>query len=235
MGRLKGSLNKIHSAILYPRKCNWCEYVSNNPAMWYYHNKTHNTIPDGQLCEHGCGGNATIINTRGKYTCLKVAQQCPAYIETQSIRVKAQWASPNLADRKIATGKSLRERLHNQETLDKAKATKSKKSGLLTPELAKNFRHYARAIRERAQKWATDQGHTLGKYTVHVDHKFSILDAWKANLPIEVVNHPVNLQLLSAKENSSKGSKSSITLAQLYEMIMASALPVLSNGVLIGA
>jgi hypothetical protein len=59
----------------------------------------------------------------------------------------------------------------------------------------------------------------LGQQTYHVDHKLSILDAWNANLPAEVVNHPANLQILPAKENSSKGRKSSITIEELYEMI----------------
>ena len=107
------------------------------------------------------------------------------------------------------------------EAVNKMKETKRKKSGLLTPEDAKNYRHYARAIRERAQMWATDNGYKLGQQTYHVDHKLSILDAWKLNLPAEIVNHPVNLQVIEAKRNTSKGSKSSITVEQLYEMIRA--------------
>jgi len=43
------------SKITYPRKCNECDYVSNNPAMYHYHKKTHEPIPVGTLCKHGCG------------------------------------------------------------------------------------------------------------------------------------------------------------------------------------
>ena len=74
-------------------------------------------------------------------------------------------------------------------------------------------------MRKRAQQWAKEQGYELGVTTYHVDHKLSILDAWKANLPAEIVNHPANLQILEAKQNSSKGSKSSITIDELLKLI----------------
>ena len=187
--------------------------------MWHYHNKTHDPIPEGTICDHGCGMPALFFNTNGKYSCQKITQHCSEYRKKNATLVKRQWADPKSIDRKLTTGKSIKVRLHNEETIEKQKNTRRIKSGLLTPEMAKNFRSYARAIRQRAQKWAADQGLVLGKQTLHVDHKFSILDSWNANLPMAIVNHPANLQLLGAKENSSKGSKSSITLAQLYEMI----------------
>ena len=54
----KGCPNKKKSGIIYPRKCEHCDYISNNPAMYSIHKKTHQPIPDGQLCDHGCGQNA---------------------------------------------------------------------------------------------------------------------------------------------------------------------------------
>lgn len=103
------------------------------------------------------------------------------------------------------------------------KETKRKKSGLLTPQDAKNYRHYARAIRQRAQIWAKEQGYEIGRQTYHVDHKLSILDAWNANLPAEIVNHPVNLQILEATANTSKGAKSTITVEELLNLLCNSA------------
>jgi uncharacterized protein (DUF2132 family) len=75
-------------------------------------------------------------------------------------------------------------------------------------------------MRSRAQKWARSQGFTLGQQTYHVDHKLSILDCWKLNLSEDIVNHPENLQILEAKKNSSKGSKSSITFDELMTKII---------------
>lgn len=201
----------------YPRKCEHCDYVSNNPPMYSYHKKTHAPIPDGQLCDHGCGQLALLRGTGGKYTCAVVAQHCPKYVRKHSERVKKQWEDAKR--RKEDTKKSLIKRLHNQDTVNKMKETKRKKFGLLTPEEAKEYRHYARAIRQRAQKWAKEQGYKLGQQTYHVDHKLSILDAWHAGLSAEVVNHPANLQILEAKENSSKGARSSITVDELLSLI----------------
>lgn len=211
--------SKDYIKIQYPRKCNHCNYVSNNPQMWHYHNKTHDPIPEGQLCDHGCKGLAKFKGTNGVYSCSKISQRCPSYIEIHSERIKSHWQRPDAVERKIKATQTLLETACTPGAIDKMKETKRKKSGLLTPENAKNFRHYARAIRQRAQMWATNNGYKLGQQTYHVDHKLSILDAWKLNLPAEIVNHPANLQILEAKENTSKGSKSSITVEQLYEMI----------------
>jgi hypothetical protein len=181
--------------------------------MFHYHNKIHQPIPKDKLCDHGCGQIATVINTNGKYTCLPLAQHCPEYTRKHSTRVKKQWEGAE--ERKIATKKSLIERLHNQETVNKMKATLKEKWGDFTPEQMKDFRHYARRIRARAQKWAKAQGYVLGQQTFHVDHMFSIWDSWLARLPESTVNHPANLRILEANANSSKGAKSLYTLEEL--------------------
>ena len=209
--------------IQYPRKCNQCDYVSNNPQMWHYHNKTHDPIPSDKLCDNGCGSRANFFNTKGRYTCVKTSHQCPEYIRTHADRIKEHWARPESAARKEQTKTSFVNRLHNIETVAKIKETKRKKSGLLTPDDARNYRHYARAIRQRAQLWARENGYKLGQQTYHVDHKLSILDAWNAKLPLDIVNHPANLQIIEAKENSSKGRKSIITVEELYALITEGA------------
>ena len=202
--------------IEYPRKCEQCDYVNNNPSMYHYHNKTHKPILDNTLCDHGCGQLATFRGTGGKYTCEKVSQHCPAYLDKHSKRVINQWA--NADDRKQKTKESLIQRLHTPEIVERMTQTKRKKTGLLTPNELKEYRHYACRIRQQSQKWAKQQGYVLGQQTFHVDHKLSILDAWHAKLPIEVVNHPSNLQIIEAKKNSSKGSKSSLTVEELLEL-----------------
>ena len=90
----KGCPNKVHSGIYYPRKCDHCDYVSNNPQMYSYHKHTHDTIPNGQLCEQGCGKLALFRNTSGRYLCVKTTQHCSSYIETHSERIKEHWARP---------------------------------------------------------------------------------------------------------------------------------------------
>lgn len=210
---------KDYIKIQYPRKCNHCDYVSNNPQMWHYHNQIHDPIPVGKICDHGCGKLALFKNTGGKYTCCKRAHQCEKYVQGHSERIKKHWQRPEAEERKLKTAKTLIEYACTPEAIEKMKETKRKKSGLLTPDDVKNYRHYARSIRHRAQIWARENGYILGQQTNHVDHKLSILDAWNAGLPLEIVNHPANLQILEAKENSSKGSKSIITVEELYSLI----------------
>lgn len=209
---------KDYRKIPYPRKCEHCDYVSNNPSMYHYHKKTHNPIPEGTLCWQGCGQLATFLNTNGKYTCLSKTQHCPEYIRQHSERIKEHWVDADR--RKQETKKRFFEHCCGvPEVSKKISKTKREKFGTLDPEKAKEYRSYARFIRQRAQKWARDQGYELGQQTYHVDHKLSILDAWHAGLSAEVVNHPANLQILEAKENSSKGARSSITVDELLSLI----------------
>lgn len=220
MGRPKGSRNKIQTGITYPRKCEHCDYVSNNPSMYHYHKQTHESIPLGQLCEQGCGNLAKFKNTNGKYSCEKIVQQCPEYIRKHSKRISEHWQRPEAEQRKHETKTRFFEHCCGvPEIAAKAAKTKQEKFGTLDPVKAKEFKRYARFIRQRAQKWARDQGYELGQQTYHVDHKLSVLDAWHAGLSEEIVNHPVNLQILEAKKNSSKGAKSSITVEELLRMI----------------
>lgn len=204
---------KDYIKIQYPRQCEHCDYVSNNPQMYHYHKRIHEPIPNGQLCNHGCGFPAQYRGTGGIYSCQQVSQHCPAYIKQHSERVKQQWI--NATGRKEKTKESLVDRLHNVETVEKMKQTLKKKWGNFTPAQMKDFRHYARRVRSRAQKWAKDQGYVLGQQTYHVDHKLSVREAWLVGLSEEVVNHPFNLRILEAKANCSKGSKSTLTVDQL--------------------
>lgn len=208
----------------YPRTCIECGYVANNPAMYSVHKKTHAQIPDGALCWKGCGQPAKFRNTKGNFCCTQVTQHCPAYSKEQSDRVKRHWVDNE--DRKQQTKETfLKHCAGVPEVIAKQKKTLNEKFGGFTPEQIQDYRRYARRIRERAQRWAKANGYTLGQQTYHVDHRFSILDSFKNGLPEDIVNHPVNLQILSAKENSSKGSKSAITLEQLMEEIKLTQTP----------
>lgn len=214
----KGKFN-VKGKQEYPRKCEHCDYISNNPSMYHYHKKTHKPIPDGQQCDHGCNQPALFRGTGGKYTCQKIAHQCTAYVQRQSANVKKQWE--NADERKQVAKESFIERLHNQETYKKISDTKREKFGTLDPVKAKEYRRYARFIRQRAQAWARANGHTIGQQTYHVDHKLSILDAWKAGLSEEIVNHPANLQIIEAKKNCGKGANSTLTVNELLLLAQA--------------
>lgn len=206
----------------YPRKCEHCDYVSNNPAMYSYHKKTHEPIPAGQLCHHGCGNLAEYRGTGGKFTCTKVSQQCPAYIKKHSNRVREQWKRDGSEERKKKTKEVfLRSCALNPESIAKMTKTKQEQSLSLSPEEAMHYQHYARRVRAKARKWAKSQGYVLGKECT-VDHRFSVFDAWNANLNEDIVNHPANLEIMPMIDNSKKGSNSSITLEELMNLLTSS-------------
>ena len=219
MGRPKGSKNKNQSGICYPRKCDHCDYVSNNPSMYHYHKKIHDPIPAGQLCHYGCGNFAEFKNTHGRYSCKKIVHHCPEYLRKHSERVEEQWQRPEAIQRKEEARLTIESRLNTKENIEKRKQTLKEKWGNFTPEQLKDYRHYARRVRTRAQKWAKDQGYELGQQTYHVDHILSIWDAYAAGLSEEIVNHPANLQIIEAKKNTSKGATSYFTVEELLEKI----------------
>ena len=50
-----------------------------------------------------------------------------------------------------------------------------------------------------------------------LDHKFSVVDGYIENIPPYIIGNIVNLEMLPARQNTSKGSKSSITKEELFE------------------
>lgn len=51
------------------------------------------------------------------------------------------------------------------------------------------------------------------------DHMYSVKDGWDHNVPIEIIKHPANCQIMTILENKRKGKKSSISLDKLYQLI----------------
>lgn len=221
MGRKIGSKNRIQSGISYPRACEHCGYLSNNPSMYHYHTKTHEPIPDGQLCDHGCGRPALFRNTGGVYSCMSVSHHCPSYLKRHSDRIKDQWRVAS-EQRRLQTRTSFIERLHTPEVRSRQKETLRQKWKHLSEESLNNYRRYARRIRTRAQRWARDNGYDIGLLTNHVDHRFSIWEGFNAKVPEEIMNNPINLEILPAGCNSSKGARCSLTLDELYDAIKRS-------------
>lgn len=218
MGRAKGTKNKIPSDISYPRKCETCDYISNNPSMFHYHKKTHYSV-EGKVCAYGCEQPAKFVSTQETYCCSKTFHLCPGYLETHSDRISQQWERPESQQRKIDTRQSFIERLHTPEIRERQKNTMRAKTGILTEERRLIFRRYAYACRKLAQSWAKDNGYEIGQQTFHVDHIYSVLDGFKNGIEPAIISHQVNLRILEAKKNSSKGPKSEITLEELLERI----------------
>lgn len=54
----------------------------------------------------------------------------------------------------------------------------------------------------------------------HIDHRASIKECYNNEVPVEIAGHICNLEVLKKSENLCKGSKSSITIQELYEQCM---------------
>ena len=50
----------------------------------------------------------------------------------------------------------------------------------------------------------------------HIDHIYSVRDAFLNDVPISVVSHPCNLRMITETDNKRKNGKSEITLEELY-------------------
>jgi len=55
----------------------------------------------------------------------------------------------------------------------------------------------------------------LGKWTYHLDHRYSIHDGFHNKVPVSLIANLKNLQILSYKKNLRKGTKSEIELCEL--------------------
>jgi len=60
----------------------------------------------------------------------------------------------------------------------------------------------------------------------HLDHKYSISDGFKNNIPIEVISHYKNLEIINGRLNESKGTMSNILLKDLINDIQNSKHPL---------
>jgi hypothetical protein len=220
MGRLKGSKNKIRQNLLYPRKCEFCGIFLDNIGKYHYHKNRHidDVSIEGKICRFKCGNPAKFVNASKQFCCSKLYIDCIGYIKQHSERIKEHWKRPDAKKRKTQTSISLKERLHKQETWDKISKTRREKFGL-TEKQRTIYKHYAAACRRIAQRWAKKNNYVLGQQTYHVDHIFSVMDGFRNSLPLQFVNHSINLRILEAKKNSSKGPKSELTIYQLLEKI----------------
>lgn len=219
MGRLKGAKNK-KPALIYPRKCNFCDYVSNNPSMWHYHNRTHDPIPEGTFCDHGCNRPALFRGTGGKFSCEKVSHRCPAHRERLSKNVKGQWRSDKAVERKEKT-KSLflQTCAHNEDSRRKGLEVIRNRLKSMTPLEAKQYVVYSRAARKLSRRYMNEIICGVDYKVYQIDHIVSLYDCWKLNLSVQVAAHLANCRIVHKLVNASKGKKSWLTVEALYEKI----------------
>jgi hypothetical protein len=97
------------------------------------------------------------------------------------------------------------------------------KCGLATPiEDRDKFQEYRNKVgleSSRHEIHLLENFDKRGPKEYHLDHKYSVFEGFKNNVPIEIIGHICNLEMLRYDENTSKGEKCSITLEELKELI----------------
>lgn len=92
------------------------------------------------------------------------------------------------------------------------------------PSLLKKYKKYYRKVEIITRKSIKEHSEKiknfhLRSYDYHLDHKCSIREGFEYNVAPEIIGHWKNLQIIPKFENESKGSKSSITIYELKELI----------------
>jgi hypothetical protein len=210
-------------AIYYPRMCDHCNHVSNNPSAWHYHKRKHEPIPDGQLCEGGCGQPAVIRNTRGTYKCDENAHSCPQYRKEHSDRIKMQWQENLWTVRRQAVAGLMKDPEIIEKQVKRANATKRRR--MLSDIWTKERRRYVYAVHkltmetyEKHKDEINPDNLPLGRFEYHIDHKVSKLRGWIEKIPPETMARKENLEILWWRDNVSKNAQCSMLIEDLISL-----------------
>lgn len=119
------------------------------------------------------------------------------------------------------TSLSEEERTHITEKILKTKFNK----GIITdPLLKSDFETYYNAVRNLSDRNYKKHKTLInpcnfcrGRTSYHLDHIFSIKEAYENNVPVEVVSHVSNLRMLKYDKNIAKGGLSDKSLSDLFK------------------
>lgn len=122
---------------------------------------------------------------------------------------------------KIRTTKLIKDE-NGLNSWDRARISNENKGKWMPLEEWSEFKLYLRDVWNITKQQSLDvlenfekRGRNSGEY--HIDHKYSIFQGFKDNIPAEIIGSIVNLEMLESRENMSKNIKCSVTKEELYE------------------
>lgn len=148
------------------------------------------------------------------------------FIKKVSDGVKKSYQNnPNLKEKRSAIGKKYG--FGNKDVIKKISDIRN----YTKPENKEPFQLYTEQVRnktnENFKKYFYEITYAKNRNrNFHLDHKYSIKDGFDNNIPIEIISHYKNLQILDGRLNESKGTKSSLTLNELITDIQNSKNPI---------
>jgi len=97
------------------------------------------------------------------------------------------------------------------------------RAGIATPiEDRDAFQEYRNKVSLESSRYdltKLDNFDKRGPKGYHLDHKYSVFEGFKNNVPAEIIGHICNLEMIPFNHNTSKGSKCSVSLSFLKESI----------------
>lgn len=162
----------------------------------------------------------------------------PEYRKNMSIKIKKLWKDKEYRDKQLATRKTkeyrkmMSEVIKNSDAWEKSqpqriKSTKEywkkKRGGKELHEILPVWNFYKKTVYKFTEKIYKKFEQIInpdnlprgrGKY--HIDHKFSVLEGFKNNIPPYIISHQSNLQMLKEFENIAKDCKCDITMEELF-------------------
>ncbi len=125
--------------------------------------------------------------------------------------------------------KTLKEK-YGSETYNnpnKTKETRISNGTQINDDFIKNFLSYKKIATNRTMtmyrnniQFINPNNLKRGIKSYHLDHKFSLKQGYLLGLPIEVITHPVNLEMIHYKDNLIKQDNCSITIQILLDNIL---------------
>jgi hypothetical protein len=227
MSRTKGSKNKNHTYITYPRACTTCGHLSNNPGSFSMHKKIHDPIPPNQLCDLGCEQLAKFKGMHGKFRFTEEANLCPAVSKRISDAVTQHWVDDDGTRLDNTKDTFMKVCCGNTKAIEKGKQTK--RTRMIAQDNTADRRKYNRQVHNLSrvtylEKKDTTNNLKIGRFDNHLDHKVSKHVGFLLSIPAEYLASEFNLEVIPFSENISKGGCCSLHPLELLTLCGAPKL-----------
>lgn len=159
-----------------------------------------------------------------------------------SCKIKEKWCDPSYRDKSLKTRRSKEYRKSMRNSMKKSIAWKKTQSirnkalkdywenirGFKFEDIKDKWYLYRRTVYKMSEssylkynKIINPKKLPRGRGKYHLDHKFSIMEGFKNNIPPYVISHYKNLQMLTESENISKDYRCDITKDELFKEVFA--------------
>lgn len=171
------------------------------------------------VCENIRQSNSFDVINKMSTICIKCCDNKPkkgygyrknkSYRKMMSKSIKESESYKNSVDLRIEANKKYWQKIRKGRTVEEIYSEWELYKKRAYRIMESNYKKYKYIINPKNLPRSRD------KY--HIDHRYSILNGFKHNVPEEILSHPFNLVMMYYKDNLNKKDRCSITKKQLYE------------------